>query len=605
VRATSPLLLAILATVLAKAIPAQQGLRLVDLIESPMLYVSLEGDDGARRAGAPGADTSSPVQRLLADPAFDALFAPGTGSAAPGAAGKALTLVRGVLARSSGDLEIALTGVVPAAGQPLLVLRARLLGDEAERLKGLFEATSPGQKLVEPHRVLGGRQTYTLLGSDGRGSRTTAGPGELVELALVGTDLMVANDTTAMQELLQPAQRTTTSRRVLAADPRFQSLKKRLDVPPGSLLVYGDWQRLGQRLQTSSEGMPAFLLEWSGLGSARGVMASLSGVDANFTGTMLLDFDRPPADRPADRGKPDAGKADIGKPDLGRRPGTGPGRDGRPPRRDDRDGIDGWFAAAQSVPARSLLDELPGGGLGGLVLAVDLADIAMRSRRGEHMLHHLREAFREYGLDFERNVLGKLGERGTVQLLFRRGEGAAATELVSVYSARAKSRKAAAELFADLRRAAEQHGLGKIVGGATAAGRGPEVLELAEWRRGAPTGGPPTYVAVHEDSVLLAFDAQTIAEVVEEYKSTAKARSKRDAVVGGAISTIGGDTVSGLFDLDLTPVFEHVAAHVGNALGAPATKFDLSRIPHRHIGFLDLQPREGGVVLRICVLSSR
>jgi hypothetical protein len=570
------LLLAILAAGLFRWLPAQQAPRLVDLIESPMLYVSLEGDAGGKRA----ADAPGSVQRLLADPAFDALFAPGRDPKAEqqGPAGKALALVRGVLARSSGDLEIALTGVLPGAGQPLLVLRARLLGDDAERLKGLLESTSPDTKLVEPNRVLGGKQTYSMLGSDGRGVRTTAGPGELVELALVGTDLMVANDTTAMQELLQPAQRTTTSRRVLAADPSFQSLKKRLDVPAGSLLVYGDWQRLGQRLQTSSEGMPAFLLEWSGLGAARGVMASLSGADANFTGTMLLDFDRSPAEHP----RPE-------------RPARGPGR------RDDRDGIDGWFAATQSVPARSLLDELPGGGLGGMVLAVDLADIAMRSRRGEHMQRHLRDAFRDYGLDFERNVLGKLGERGTVQLLFRRGEGAATTEIVSVYSARAKSRKAAAELFADLRRAAEQHGLGKIVSG----GRSPEVLELAEWRGGAPTGGRPTYVAVHEDSVLLAFDAQTIPDVVEEYKRTAKARSKRDAVVSGAISTIGGDTVSGLFDLDLTPLFEHVAEYVGSALGAPGGKLDLSRIPHRHIGFLDLQPREGGVVLRICVLSSR
>jgi len=189
-----------------------------------------------------------------------------------------------------------------------------------------------------------------------------------------------------------------------------------------------------------------------------------------------------------------------------------------------------------------------------------------------------------------------------VQLLFRRGEGATATELVSVYAARAKSRKAAAELFDDLRRAAEQHGLGKVVASrAVASGAiGPEVLELRDRREGAPT-----YVAIHEDSVLLAFDAATITDVLDEYRRTAKSRSKRDAVVSGAVQSIGGDKVSGLFDLDLGPLFEHVAQHLAQRVGgAQGSKLDLSRIPHRHIGYLDLQPREDGVVLRICVLSS-
>ena len=35
----------------------------------------------------------------------------------------------------------------------------------------------------------------------------------------------------------------------------------------------------------------------------------------------------------------------------------------------DRPGIDGWFASALSIPARKLARDLPGGGLGGLVLA--------------------------------------------------------------------------------------------------------------------------------------------------------------------------------------------------------------------------------------------
>ncbi len=601
-RETSYLLL--LAT-LPALVPAQ-GPRLVDRIEAPLLYLSLEaaapnsggpvasgpvasgpvaGSQGARRdLPAKERASSGPVQRLLADPAFDALLGP-NGGAGEGSAGRALALVRGVLARSSGDLEIALTGVLPAGGQPLLVLRARLHDGESTRLQGLLGDST----LAQPQRQLAGQQTWSLRGAVGAAA---AGPGGLVELTLVGDDLLVANDATAMEELLQvPDQRTsaTSTRQVLSADPRFLSLKKRLSVPPGSLLVYGDWVRLGQRLQTSRDGLPSFLLGWSGLGSARSVMASVAGVGADFTGTMLLDFDRP-------AGGPDAGDADarLPRPEHGGRES----REGRPGH--ERSAIDGWLGAAQPVPARTLLPELPGGGLGGLVLAVDLADMAQRSFGGKGMMRALHEAFFDFGLDFERNVLDQLGTRGTVQLLFRRGGAEAATELVSVYSMRAKSRKAAADLFQDLRRAAEQRGLAKLHSGKEH--KGPELLELK-----GPRHDRPTFVAIHEDSVLLAFDAETLVQVYDETRRVAKLRGKRDAAVSAAVQSIGGESVVGLFDLDFAPWFERIAQSFRPAGGASAGGTgspDLSRIPTRHIGYLDLQPRDGGVVLRICVLSS-
>ena len=76
--------------------------RLVDSIEAPLLYMALTAGTGTQQA-------PKAVQKLLADPAFDALF--DDGLAAKDATGRALALVRGVLARSAGDLEIALTGV--------------------------------------------------------------------------------------------------------------------------------------------------------------------------------------------------------------------------------------------------------------------------------------------------------------------------------------------------------------------------------------------------------------------------------------------------------------------------------------------------------------
>lgn len=588
-----------------------------------MLYVSLEGASPAaspaapapagRRESTPGQVSGSPVQKLLADPAFDALF--GRDGASEGSAGRALTLVRGVLARSSGDLELALTGVLPAGGQPLLVLRARLQTGEAARLQGLLD----GPDLAQHQRVVGGHQTWSLrsraAGAIGRdaGGRDAGelGPGELVELSLVGDDLMVANDTTAMEELLGPAdQRTAAASRrlVLSADPRFTSLKKRLDVPAGSLLVYGDWLRLGQRLQTSTEGLPSFLLSWSGLGSARSVMASLAGAGSDFTGTMLLDFDRDAAPGRPERGRPDLGRPDHGRPDRHDGPGgPGPGGPGPGGLGGEPWAIDGWFGAAQSVPARTLLPELPASGLGGLVLAVDLAQVAQRSRRGMGMLRELHDAFDEFGLDFERNVLSQLGTRGTVQLLFRRGGDAAATELVSVYSLRAKSRKAATDLFADLRRAADQRGMGKlVVAGAARDRKGVDVLELSHHR-----GDQPTCLAVHEDLVVVGADADSLVQVIDDWKRAAKQRGKRDAAVTAAVQSIGGENVAGLFDLDFTPLFERVVGAFGAGAGSSsggtadsAVRLDLSRIPKRHIGYLDLQPRDGGIVLRIRVLSS-
>jgi hypothetical protein len=579
---------------LAASLPAQ-GLRLLDRIEAPMLYLSLGAaadspTPAGTRPGNAAARPAGPVQQLLADPAFDALLGR-SGGIGEGAAGRAFALVRGVLARSPGELELALTGVVPAGGQPLLVLRAQLQNGEAARLQGLLDEPS----LAQSHRELGGRRTWSLRPAAGEAAPARAG--ELVELALVGDDLLVANDTTAMEELLAPAPRTAApgQRLVLAADPRFTSLRARLQVPAGSLLVYGDWLRLSQRLQTSGEGVPSFLLAWSGLGSARTVMATVAGFGDDFTGTLLFDFDRPEAALAGRDGRRDR---------AGRRPGhDGQGRSPLPGERDHDDGppdlIDGWFASALSVPARTLVPELPGAGLGGLVLAIDLADVANRSHGGRRMLHELRESFEELGLDFERNVMGRLGTRGTVQMLVREPSAGVPAEVVSVYAVRAKSRKAAGDLFTDLRRAAEQRGHGRLLAGKET--KGPDVLQLDGARHFATT-----FVAVHEETVLLAFDVATLVQVHDEYKRAGKQRGRRDATVAAAVQRIGGDNVSGLFDLDLAPLLAHLASALStSADGRSTASVDLSRIPSRHIGYLAMQPREGGVVLRVCVLSSQ
>lgn len=211
------------------------------------------------------------------------------------------------------------------------------------------------------------------------------------------------------------------------------------------------------------------------------------------------------------------------------------------------------------------------------------------------MLHSVRHAFEEYGLDFERNVRSRLGATGTVQLLFREAKGGDAAGLVPAYTVRAKSRKAAADLFSDLRRSAEQHKLGRLLEGREA--RGFEILELTSERHAGAT-----YLMVADETLVVAFDTDALAQLHEEWKRAAKQRGKRDSQVTAALAAIGGEQVTGLFDLDLAPWFERFARVLAPAGGAGGP--DLSRLPKRHTGYLDLQPRDGGIVVRVCVLSS-
>lgn len=558
------------------AVAAAQAPRLLDRIEAPIAYVSVGG--GAVATGQPPADAEPTqqeptpqeptLQDLLADPGLD-MFLGGR----EGATAAAWSFVRGVVVRRRGEFELALTGIVPGAGQPLVLMRVQLPLPEAERLQGLLQQGA----VAELHRTIGARQTFRLRErtppAGGRSDRQTeAGPGELVELAVVGADLVVGNDSLGMQELLTPQTAVTSAspeRRVLGADPEFLALRERLGVPSGSLIAYGDWPRLGHRLQHALTGVPGALLQWSGLGEARRVLLSLAPSKSAYEATLLLAFE----------------------PGAATEPNT-------PSSASPAATIDGWLSAAQSVAAKQLLPELPATGLGGVVLAVDLADLAARSHRGEHVLRDLRHSFDDYGLDFDRNVLGRLGSLGTVQLLLHDDVDGLAASVAAVYAVRAKNRKAAADLFADLRRAAEAHGIGELLAGKDR--RAPDVLVLRPQHDPDPEA-PPICVAVVEDSVLVTFDPDTIHRVHDDYRRTAKNRGRRDAVTTNAIQRLGGSPISGLFDVDLAGLF----ANLSGASRAAGTALDLSGLPSRHVGCLALEDQAGGTVVRISVLSSR
>ncbi len=590
-RCRSPLLLAALAV----ALPAQAP-RLVDSLAAPLAYLVLE----AMPAPAPGAVAkdreAGPVQRLLADPSLDVLFGGGAPSetgptANPSIANPSianpLALARGLLTRSTGELEIALTSIAVDAGKPRLVLRARLQGDAVTRLREVLQAGN----LAAPSRQLGGNQTYAL-----RDARDA----DAVEIALLGSDLLVGNDAGALEELLQPARGTSAApARTLATDARFQSLRRQASGGPGSLQVYADWQRIGSRLQSQVDGVPGELLRSSGLGEARAVLATVASAQSGFAANLLLDYDVVPA-KTAPRLRP-------ARPRQGPPPPRQGGERDLPPHRDefghhDELGIDGWFAAVRPQPARQLQAELPGGTVGGLVLALDLESVARRSHAGAHLLQDVENAFAMADLEFERCVGARLGGAGALRLYLKPSVGSTASSdgLRAVYTLRAKSRKAATDLFDDLRRVTERAGIGRLLGrDGKPAGRerkGSELLEL-QARRGHTT----MCVTPVDDLVVLAADAETLAAAIDELRMGDRSRTRRDQALTSALQSIGSDRVAGLFDVDLTPLFERLAG----AFGAAGANLDLSQLPKRHIGCLELLTQEGGTTIRCSVLSSR
>jgi hypothetical protein len=552
--------------------------KLLDCIEAPYAYVALDGAAlGSDVIGSDGKNGST-VQKLLADPSLDAIFGGGDAAAAQSSSRQSLSLVRSMLRRGASELELAMTGIVARKGQPLLVLRARLGQDAANALRLSLEGAA---SVAVPNRQLGGHQTYTMPSSS-RGRRP--GAGDVVEIALIGNDLVVANDTSAMREVLVPVPNRTgvqPARKVLSSDPRFNALRKRLDVPAGSLIAYGDWQRLGRRLESYIGSVPAQLLSSSGLGSARSVMMTLAPAKQDFAATLLLDFEF-------------SNGAAAGRGVVGQQEGAG---------------IDGWFAATEPVSAKTLLRELPRSGLGGMVLSVDLAAVADFSPRSACMVWDLRDAYSTFGLSYERNVLARLASRGTVQLHFdpaassanstneasketAAGGDIAVASVSPVYSVRANSRTAAEDLFSDMRRVVTKTTFGEFLTVKDAKGkRLTDVIHLH-----GKKGQLSAYVCVSGDSVLLAEDQDTLVQVHQELRRS-KPRSRRDQIAGKAIKAIGGDRVAGLFDLDLDPLFQRITSALHGV--------DLSSLPKRHIGYLDTDRQVDGVVVRIRVLSSK
>jgi hypothetical protein len=415
-------------------------------------------------------------------------------------------------------------------------------------------------------------------------------PGYELEAAVVGDDLVVANHGTGMDEAL--GAHTATSSHALAADPRWIELRRRLQPAPGSLVLFADWRRFGPRLASALGGLPGFLLDGSGIGQADAVIASLAPRQQDLQATVLLAF----------------------------APGSP---------------IDGWLSLVEPAPARQLLDELPAGEPGGLVLAVDCKRLAQSGEAAMPFARQVAGGCGECGLELER-IARRLGHRGAMQLAWRPGAGLADLSVAPVFTVQAQSHKVANEVFDEIARAAQERRRGRAI---KSSERGVQQLELllggpAEGRgpgpargpvppdRGPPDRGPtgggapgPNHhprgrwpidrlrVAAVDDLLVFAQDGAAVDAVVAERRAQSRTRARRDGAMNAALAAFGADKVGGLVHFDTSTWFDAVRK------GSPRTGADERAIelPSRHSGCLDVQESSGGLgaVVRLQLLSSR
>jgi hypothetical protein len=487
--------------------------RLLDRIEGPMVYVAVD----ARAAAGAGADTS-PLQRLWSDPALQQLVGGG------GAAAGMFEFLRGVVQRASGEVELALTGILPAGvagasgkGLPLVVVRTQLATADAERMRALLA----DGRTATPLRTLEGQPTYALA------QRPADDPDAMpIEAAVVGDDLLVANHRSGLEEVLA----TSADRTTLGADPRFLRLRAQLQPPPGALLLFADWRRFAPRLQALAGGdLRQFMLGWSGLGKADAVMAAVAAHKQDLQSTVLLSFP--------------AGAS-----------------------------IDGWLALVQPVAARALAADLPVGGLGGVVLAIDPKRLVDRVEGMRGFAQVLDGGCGRCGLELHR-LVRHLGQRGTMQMLLVPGGD---LEVQTAFAVQAQSRKAATDLFDEVRSNVTARQLGREVK------RGLTELEIADRQ----AGGFGLHLAVADDFLVFAKDSAALDALQAERR--AARRGRRDAL-GAALHAFGTGEVGGLVHFD--------PAALTGGVGAAAMG---------HTGVIEIATGgSDGAVVRLRLLSSR
>jgi hypothetical protein len=558
----------LLTTCLSFGLVAQSevGPRLRDCIAGPIAYAAFDAQ------ACRGADGRSAVLDLISSLSV-------LGGATGGTA-EAAELVHGLLGRAAGEVELAILGVMPsgisaeAAGTPLVVLRTQLSESDARRLETLFADAA----VARPERVLAGRQTYVLVNS----SEPSASPSMPVEVAVRGRELLVSNYARGLDEAM--ASGTAASQRCLATDPRFVRLTSELKPDPQSMQVFADVPRCGAHIQRFV-GLAGSVLRWSGLAEADALAATV----APHRG------DRRPTEQAADALQSHIVVA-MPKGEL-----------------------DGWLGAVANAPVRQLAGEVPSGGMGGFVFAVDPArvvralsldhgsserhghdddddyehpherrphsdrDDGHEKRGGRGFAQRIDHSCHERGVDL-RHVLQGLGRHGSMQLVML-NDGR--REFASVFALQAQSKKAATEIAgvfaAALRRDGEP---------------GPRASSVDLRALGSDD---PLHLAPVGEWLVFAQRTEAIAAMQAAQRERLRSRAQVDATLARASRAFAGSTGdehSGVFHLDLRDV---AARSIAAANPAAQAEF-----PAIHAGIVDVEPAaDGASLVRLRVLSTR
>jgi hypothetical protein len=412
------------------------------------------------------------------------------------------------LSFSSTANEIALVGVLPLGdrNRPLVVFHSQLRERGAEDMRQLLASGT----FTRPTRQVHGHQVFRI-GPDA----------DAVEVALVARDLVVSNDSKAMEQTLDPR---TAAGGGFAAGKRFQRLRRELDVPPGSLMFYADWQALRPRLGSLFGGDAAWVMQWSGVQVPEQLMfvarpaPCKPGQKRGIVTTFLLHHT---SDSYKFSSTADA--ADL----KSRR-------------------FDGWLDLLIEARPKALLAGLPRGGVATLSSMLDFKAL-LQTHRGK-LWKSLQARYLRYAnhvrLDLRADVLRRLEAIGGLQLMTV-DDGGWMPRLA--FSIQAKSPKKAVEVFDSLCRAFTGHGDAEE---RVAADGGRELHFPVDHQ-----GRRLVLAAVH-DTLVLAYDSSVMERVRAATTMTprrAASLKKRDAAVLERLQRLGVSRqkkIAGLFALD-------------------------------------------------------
>ena len=483
-------------------------------MEAPLLYLSLEP--------RPADGTTRPLLDDLLGP--EGLLA----RLGDRGAASAVRVLHTFLARSDEAMELALVGLLPRPGadRPLLIFRGRLTGDDAAAMAALLASGSA----TRPARRIGAHRVHRFIG----GAEDQVGGA--VEVVLAGRDLLVANAATALDEILADPGATTT-RRTLEADPVHRRLRALLPRLPGSVSLYARGSHMLRRLPGPDGRWLRRTLDTSGLLASRGMILRLEPRASGTVAEAVIDL----------------------------------GADGVPP---------GLFQLLRPARLQDLVADLPRGGLARAVVAVDPLDLVDPRRAGPRvgiMVHALTDGCAGMGLDFEHQVLRRLGERAALQTLLLEETD----QLHLAWSLAARNRRAAGQLFDDLRRALQIADAGTFHDGQR---RRPDTLEV----RGL-FGGAPAWLAVVDDSLVLGDRREVVEQAWHAARAADRPKASELLSLFRELEIDRRTEVLGLFAVEAAPLLKR---WLGTDAGA---------LPARQVGAMQV---EGGV-LRLRMFSPR